>query len=224
MMTKMMTTGQNKKPVTKMLKNESFIFEGIKNICLDCVHETFTLGTSYVIALMFANNRDESSQEEDFDMDDDDERRANDSVCRSVTELNKIVPADAIDNSNNSSRTFKWTPVETVQENTERDGYTYAFISQAEGPMLSAKAKEQIMVLNYVLETPPSRERVMATAFLVPKFNSDNQLESLVERIPLSTTESVCMKGVQQDAARKRVDCIPFDMVCAMMMMMTMMM
>jgi hypothetical protein len=162
---------------------------------------------------MDRNNSEDSPNDEDHDMESDDERRANDSLCPSVDALNKFVPSDAIDNSNNSRRTFKWTPVDTVQENNDRDGYSYVFISQAEGPMLSAKAKEQIMVLNYVLETPPSRERVMGTSLLTPKFNSDNQLESLVEKIHLASTESVCMLGAQQDAARKSVDCIPFDMV-----------
>lgn len=142
----------------------------------------------------------------DEDMEIDGEAAKHD-ACYSAIE------DDALDNSNNNSRTFKWTPIETVQKNTVRDGYTYVFISPAEGPMLSAKAKEQVMVLNYLLETPPHKKRIVSTSSLVATFNSDQHLETLVEKIILDTNEIAIMRGGREDIGTMRVDCIPLNMV-----------
>ena len=57
---------------------------------------------------------------------------------------------DRIDNSNNMSRSLKWTCKGMNQASGPNDGDTKCFISNADGPMLSTKAKEQLMALNWV--------------------------------------------------------------------------
>jgi hypothetical protein len=145
-------------------------------------------------------------------MDGEDGHEA-DSLPLEPEEPTKTVPDDAINNSNNNSRTFKWTPIESVQENTTSDGYTYVFISIAEGPMLSTKAKEQIMVLNYLLETPPDRRRVLNTDSLIASFNSENQFEMLTQRILLDLNTRDLMEGARDGCESMRVDAIPLDQV-----------
>jgi hypothetical protein len=117
-------------------------------------------------------------------------------------------------NVNNLGRTAKWIPSESQQENTNKDGNMFAFVSQADGPMLSAKCKQQIMVLNYILETMPNRKRVLRTSSLVPTFDSDDVLTTLVERVVLSSDEMDLMEGARDDIGSTRVDAIPLDKVC----------
>jgi hypothetical protein len=155
----------------------------------------------------------EDEDDQDYDMRSEDGHHGADPLQLEPEELTNLVPANDINNSNNASRTFKWTPIESVQENTTRDGYTYAFMSLAEGPMLSTKAKEQIMVLNYILETPPSRRRVLNTDSLVATFDSDNQFETLTERIRLEHNEMDIMQGGRDICESMRVDAIPLDQV-----------
>jgi hypothetical protein len=164
-------------------------------------------------AAMDAENRVDAEQGyyEDAEMSDVIERIG---PCPlALEELVQCIPDDALDNSNNNSRTFKWTPIETVQQNTIRDGYTYVFISQAEGPMLSAKAKQQVMVLNYLLETPPTKKRVVNTSTLIATFNSDNRLETLVEKVVLDSLTMDIMVGGREAVGTMRVDAIPLHQV-----------
>ena len=121
-----------------------------------------------------------------------------------------------INNCNNMSRFGKWVPSERVQENTSSDGYIYTFISPADGPMLSPKSKEQVMVLNYLLQTPPHRRRILNTSSLVATFTSDGYLETLVQHVPLTEDEQDVMEGAREDIGNKRVDCIPLNQVCVL--------
>jgi hypothetical protein len=117
-------------------------------------------------------------------------------------------------NVNNLGRTAKWVPSESRQANTDRDGNMWAFISRADGPMFSAKCKQQIMVLNYLLATLPHRKRLVRTQNLVPTFDSEDILTGLVERIALTTDEIDLMEGSRDDIGAMRVDAIALDRVC----------
>jgi hypothetical protein len=117
-------------------------------------------------------------------------------------------------NVNNMGRTAKWIRSEEHQENTSIDGNTYAFVSRADGPMLGSMCKKVIMALTWVLETSPHRRNILRTADLIPSFDSEDRLVSLVERRILSDTEMDLMEGARDDIGAMRVDAIPLTRVC----------
>jgi hypothetical protein len=121
---------------------------------------------------------------------------------------------DDINNFNNQSRSFKWTPKTRNKCNTKNDGAMYGFLSPADGPMLSAKAKEQIMVLNFILETMPHQRRILQTPTLVSSFDSDGIMTLLMERVTMTKNEIDIMQGARDDMGNMRVDSIPLDKVC----------
>jgi hypothetical protein len=120
---------------------------------------------------------------------------------------------DDPNNVNNLSRVAKWLPTEWHQENTNRDGNMTVFISRADGPMWSAKCKEQIMALNYIMQNAPHRRRVLRTGTLVPTFDSDEKLTVIMERTSLSPDDMDIMQGARDDIGNTRVDAIPLDKV-----------
>ena len=69
------------------------------------------------------------------------------------------------------------------------------------------------MALNFVLETPVHKKRVLNTSSLVATFNSENQVETLVERTPLTDNERDVITGARDDIKDMRVDSIPIDTV-----------
>jgi hypothetical protein len=131
--------------------------------------------------------------------------------------LGESIDFNESSNSNNQSLCFKAILdsglIRLSQVNTVRDGCSLSFISEATGPMLSMKAKEQIMAINYALQTKPHRRRVMCTNTLVPTFDSDNMMISMVERVFLSDEEMDIMQGGRDDIGCMRVDCIPLEKV-----------
>jgi hypothetical protein len=128
--------------------------------------------------------------------------------------LNESMIYDNPCNVNNLSRSAKCLLDESGHANTERDGNMWAFVSRADGPMFSAKCKEQIMVLNYITETMPHRRRLLRTASLIPTFDSEDVMTNLVERIVLSNDELDIIEGTRDDIGGMRVDRIPLEKIC----------
>jgi hypothetical protein len=120
---------------------------------------------------------------------------------------------DDPNNVNNLARSVKWIPSYIKQENTGVDGNTYCFISTARGPLFSNMCQRQLCVINYLLKNPPHRRRILRTSQLVPTFDSEDNLTTLMERVKLTTDEVDIMEGARQDVGGMRVDAIPLDKV-----------
>lgn len=121
---------------------------------------------------------------------------------------------DDLDNSNNMSLSYKRVDIADVQSLRDIDGYPFVFMSKADGPMLSSQCKEQIMILNYVLNYPPSKKRLLSTKNLVPSFSAENIFEKLVHRAEISEEEIDLIEGSRIDLEGTRVDHISFNQVC----------
>jgi hypothetical protein len=94
-----------------------------------------------------------------------------------------------------------------------QDGYTYCFLSEAEGPMLSSMAKKQILMLLHVINAPVHRKHVVETKELKPHFcQSDKTLEKLILSVFPGAGADL------EDNIRHNIDApvndIPFEAVC----------
>jgi hypothetical protein len=165
---------------------------------------------------MLAEQDDLDAERELQEQQEQQEQQGDDAPQDSPFAANPLEESDIYDdpnNVNNLARSMKWVPSDSKQENTDVDGSTYAFISLADGPILSKKCGEQIFMLNWLMRNPPHRRRIARTSQMVPAFDSDDNLTTLMERVKLSDDEIYIMEGAREDIGGMRVDAIPLDKV-----------
>ena len=73
--------------------------------------------------------------------------------------------------NNHISKSCKMCRIEDMNKNTEGDGMTYYFVSEAEGTMLSTNAFEQILCLLHLLNHPINDQHIIATQNYKPVFD-----------------------------------------------------
>lgn len=152
------------------------------------------------------SDQDAMDLEGSFDEEDLDEE----SVCDGIEVADALYTNPL--NSNNMSRSLKIVDVKDVQELGESDGYLYAFLSEAEGPMLSSMCQKQILVIMHVLNSPICPSHVVRTKTLNPVFSKgEGVLEKLMETMDEASARDV---DGYNEAVGGAVGDIPFDLVC----------
>jgi hypothetical protein len=145
-----------------------------------------------------------------------------DDVCTNE-DVRRAQLHDDPDCCNNLSRSLRVVKTDDVRIDPNEDGYTYWFVSPADGPVLSRMALQQILVLLHIVHSFIPEKCVIETEYLKPTFDKGSSsssfsesggmagLEKLERKIPMTEDEAREYEEIRQKLNAMPVSEMPFE-------------